>query len=126
MIQVGTRCPQRLTLMRLAASGFPRAVTAIIIRLRPSASSSEKPIHLFELKGGTIAAVIPQRVGRQPVCSGAPEAHRAKQSPPLMPTQPKNPEQATCNSRRFGNDRALHPDIIDNVLDIRAIRLSSG
>jgi hypothetical protein len=27
---------------------------------------------------------------KQPVCSGSPEAHRANQSSPLKPTQPKN------------------------------------
>jgi hypothetical protein len=51
----------------------------------------------------------------------APEAYRANQSPPLMPAEPEDTEQPTCNSRRLGNDRALHPDIIDSVLEICAV-----
>ena len=70
---------------------------------------------------------LPKRTGWQPVLPSnrdllrAPEAHGANQSPPLMPTQPKNTEKAACNSRRLGNDGALNTDIVDDVLHIAAV-----
>jgi hypothetical protein len=73
------------------------------------------------LKGGTRC---PQRVGRQMVCSGAPQAHGANQSPALMPAESKDAEQPASDGCRLGNNRAIHPDIVDNVLEIEAIRLS--
>jgi hypothetical protein len=51
----------------------------------------------------------------------APEAYRANQSPPLMPAQPKNAKQATCNRRRLRNGRATYLDVIEYVLDVSAI-----
>ena len=38
-----------------------------------------------------------------------------------MPAQPKNTEQPTRDRGGFGNDRAIYLDIVDNVLEIRAV-----
>jgi hypothetical protein len=64
-----------------------------------------------------------QRGFRFALCSylRAPEAYGTNQSPPLIPAEPENTEQPTCNSRGLGNDRATYQDIIDNVLVIDAV-----
>ena len=49
------------------------------------------------------------------------EAQRANQSPPLMPTQAKNTEQATRDRGGLGNDRAIYLDVIELELEIEAI-----
>ena len=54
------------------------------------------------------------------------EAHRANQSLPLKPAQPKNTEQATRDRRRLRNDRAIYLDVIDSDLEIVAIGLPTG
>jgi hypothetical protein len=48
------------------------------------------------------------------------EAHVANQSPPLMPAQPQNTEQPTCDRCRLRDDRAIYLDVVDRVLEIIA------
>ena len=48
------------------------------------------------------------------------EAHVANQSSPLMPAQPQNTEQPTCDRCRLRDDRAIYLDVVDRVLEIIA------
>src|SRR6266550_9452153 len=89
-----------------------------------SPSSSEKPIHPQRWNGrrgdsSTRWQTVLARLR-------APEAHGANQSPPLMPAQAKNAEQATCDRRALRNDETIYLDVIDLVLEIGAIGLSPG
>ena len=54
----------------------------------------------------------------------ASKAHRANQSPPLKPTEPKHAEQPTRDGRRLRNSRPIYLNIIDYILEIGAIGLS--
>ena len=56
----------------------------------------------------------------------APEAHGANQSPPLMPAEPKNTEQAGRDRRRLGNDRASQLEVVELGVSKVACSRSSG
>ena len=70
--------------------------------------------------------MIPQRVGRQPVCLRASQTQRANQSPPLIPAEPENTEESTGYRRGLGNDDAIYLDVIEVEHVIVAIGLRTS
>jgi hypothetical protein len=54
------------------------------------------------------------------------EAHRANQSPPLKPAQPKNTEQASRDRCGFRNDVANYLHVIQSELNIVAIGIPTS
>jgi hypothetical protein len=80
----------------LANESFGCRITAPSANEFPSSSEKPIPPRLNALFSGRW----------KEICLCAPEAHRANQSPPVMPAQPENAQHATGDRRGLGNDGA--------------------